>query len=69
MGFAYESERVFGRPGMGVSYCRRGRVLDAERFVPVVLYAQVALGFWTLCTAWELWRGALSDAKVGVATT
>ena len=49
--------------------CGRGSVLDAERAVLVLLYAQVALGLWSLCTSWSVWRAALHEQRVSCAAT
>jgi hypothetical protein len=45
--------------------CGDGSVLDAERFVGTLLYAQVALGAWTVCTGMAVWRAAARDERVG----
>jgi hypothetical protein len=60
--YSEDQSVLFG--GGRTEYCRQGHVLDAERFVPVLLYAQVAVGIWSVCTAWGVWGAALSNSRV-----
>jgi hypothetical protein len=45
-------------------FCGSGSPVDAERFIAVLLYAQVALGLWTVCTAWSVLRVAMHSERV-----
>ena len=44
--------------------CMRRAPMEAEGFLQVLLYAQVALGLWTLCVAARVWRAVMRDEAV-----